>query len=238
MIKLMTIRRNKTSWYRYRHQRRSSRRALFAEELIHAKCVFIVRRQTNEIEQFVFIWRLSSGYYLARVLDEKNKENRWKREVKAYSATETSRRRMRKRGSTTATTAPKGEGRRTVVKQHGDEATKSIILLNNKPCYVRFAKITKTTPLRFVYAAFRVYVGSFIRTPCPAISIHPFDTRNYRDNRPQSGFSALQVEPDLIYRCCHYYTQYIVYKTGLYMHYWLETDDAIQYCREYVQINM
>jgi hypothetical protein len=34
----------------------------------------------------------------------------------------------------------------TAAKQHGDEATKSIILLNNKPCYVRFAKITKTTP--------------------------------------------------------------------------------------------
>jgi len=107
------------------------------------------------------------------------------------------------------TMAPKREGRRMAVKQYGDEATKSIILLNNKPCYVRFAKITKTTPSRFVYAAFHVYVGSFIRTPCPTISIHPFDTRNYRDNRPQSGFSASQIELGLVYRLSLYAIYYI-----------------------------
>lgn len=90
---------------------------------------------------------------------------------------------------------------------HGDEATKSIILLNNKPCYVRFAKITKTTPpVQFVYAAVYAYirVGSFIRVrPFP---IHPFArARNYRANRPrQCDFSAsIQMRPDLIYSRYH-----------------------------------
>lgn len=55
----------------------------------------------------------------------------------------------------------RARGGRDGAGRDGDEATKSIILLNNKPCYVRFAKITKTTtrPRFCVYAR----AGSFIR---------------------------------------------------------------------------
>lgn len=86
-----------------------------------------------------------------------------------------------KRGSATATTVTRARGaRRTATGQRGDEATKSIILLNNKLCYVRFAKITKTT----TRSRFCVYAGSFIRalTTPTAISIHPSAARNYHRN--------------------------------------------------------
>lgn len=69
--------------------------------------------------------------------------------------------------------------------QNGDEATKSIILLNNKPCCVRFAKITKTT----TRPRFCVYAGSFIRalTAPTAISIHPSAARKLSSKRIIGG---------------------------------------------------
>lgn len=118
-------------------------------------------RQTNGIEQFVFARRLSSGYYLARVsrVSRIKSADEAKREGKKYirrrgNYTKNEKERKRDDGDddrrdSEGENVRRGRG----AKQHGDEATKSIILLNNKPCYVRFAKITKTT-LRFVPLAY------------------------------------------------------------------------------------
>lgn len=85
-----------------------------------------------------------------------------------------------------------GGAGRAAAGQHGDEATKSIILLNNKPCYVRFAKITKTT----TRSRFCVYAGSFIRAlsprpPPPFPFILPQrEIIIETNNQQQSGFSG------------------------------------------------
>jgi len=96
----------------------------------------------------------------------------------------------------------------TAAKQHGDEATKSIILLNNKPCYVRFAKITKTTPRgSYTPRHTRIYapVHSSESRPFPFI-LSPWEIIALIDR--DAIFPLFGRRPDLIcgrYDCRYYY---------------------------------